>query len=186
MSLQLITSPAAEPVALADAKAHLKVDTTDDDALIASLITAARARAEWLTGRAFVTQSWVLWRDAWPLAPFEIPLPPLQTLTSITIYDLDDTATVLNSALYRVDAAAAPARVAWTETIVPPTNLRNLQRARRCLHRRLWRSATDVPEPIRQAILEIVAGLYANRGDAAGEIPRAAQVLLAPYRVLQV
>jgi len=66
MSLTLNTPPAAEPVTLADAKAHLKVDSTDDDALIASLITAARARAEWHTGRALVTQSWTLWLDAWP------------------------------------------------------------------------------------------------------------------------
>jgi uncharacterized phiE125 gp8 family phage protein len=186
MSLQLVTPPAVEPVALADAKAHLKVDTADDDTLIASLVTAARARAEWLTGRAFITQSWMLWRDAWPPAPFEIPLPPLQTLTSITTYDLGDTATVLDSALYRVDASANPARVAWTETVVPPTNLRNLNALAVAFTAGYGDAATDVPEPIRQAILEMVAQLYANRGDAAGEIPRAAQALLAPYRVLQV
>ena len=61
MSLQLITPPAIEPVTLAEAKAHLKVDTTDDDTLITSLIAAARARAEWHTRRAFITQGWMLW-----------------------------------------------------------------------------------------------------------------------------
>ena len=77
MSLQLITPPALEPVTLDEAKAHLKVDTTDDDALIERLIAAARARAEWHTGRAFLTQSWILWLDCWPpLDVAEIPLPP--------------------------------------------------------------------------------------------------------------
>ncbi|MBV9418770.1 MAG: phage head-tail connector protein, partial [Alphaproteobacteria bacterium] len=38
MSLQLTTPPATEPITLAEAKTHLKVDTTDDDALITRLI----------------------------------------------------------------------------------------------------------------------------------------------------
>ena len=139
MSLQLISPPAIEPVTLDEAKAHLKVDTTDDDTLITSLIAAARIRAEWLTRRAFITQSWMLWRDRWPCHRFEIPLPPLQNLTSITTYALDDTATVLDPALYRVDAAAVPARVAWTETTVPPTNLRNLNALAIAFTCRLWR-----------------------------------------------
>ena len=84
MSLQLNTPPAAEPVTLAEAKAWLRVDTgDDDDALITSLISAARARAEWHTGRAFVTQGWTLWLDCWPSgACAEIPLPPLQGVQS--------------------------------------------------------------------------------------------------------
>ncbi|HEY0282981.1 MAG TPA: head-tail connector protein, partial [Rhizomicrobium sp.] len=86
MSLTLVTPPAAEPVTLAEAKAHLKVDTSADDALITSLIVAARARAEWHSGCAFVTQSWTLWLDAWPRNGLvEIPLPPLQSVTQVRV-----------------------------------------------------------------------------------------------------
>src|SRR6185503_18504563 len=85
MSLQLITPPLIEPVTLADAKLHLKVDTSDDDALIARLITAARASAEWHTGRALNTQGWILWLDCWPqCGVIEIPLSPLQRVSTVT------------------------------------------------------------------------------------------------------
>jgi len=185
MSLQLITPPAAEPVVLADAKAHLKVDTTDDDALIASLITAARIRAEWFTRRAFITQSWIAWRDTWPVQPFEIPLPPLQSLTSITAYDRNDAATILDPSLYRVDAAAIPARIAWKETTVPPTNLRTFNALAIAFTAGYGPAATDVPEPIRRAILTIVADLYTHRGDDA-PTPQAALALLEPFRLISV
>ena len=125
MSLSLNTPPAAEPVTLDDAKAHLKVDTTDDDALITSLISAARARAEWHTGRAFVTQSWTLWLDGWP-GIIEIPLPPLQSVASVTAFALDDSATVLDAATYQVDTASSPARLTLKPNASPPVALRRI------------------------------------------------------------
>jgi uncharacterized phiE125 gp8 family phage protein len=185
MSLQLVTAPAVEPVTLSDAKAHLKVDTTDDDAPITALITAARIRAEWIARRAFVTQSWVEWRDAWPEGAFALSLPPLQSLTSITVYDPDDNATVVDASLYRVDANAVPARIAWKETAVPPSNLRSFNAVAIAFTAGYGDLATDVPEPIRRAILAIVADLYAHRGDDA-PTPAAALALLEPYRVLKV
>src|SRR5690349_16359269 len=91
MSLSLITPPVGEPVTLADAKAHLKIDTSDDDALIGQLITAARARVEWHTGRALMTQSWILWLDRWPDDGIvAIPLAPLAAVTAVTLYGRDD------------------------------------------------------------------------------------------------
>ena len=186
MSLTLITPPLSEPVTLAEAKAHLKVDTTADDALISSLIVAARARAEWHTGRAFVTQSWTLWLDAWPKSGLiEIPLPPLQSVTQAATYALDDTRTVLDPSLYRVDLASAPARLALKETVVPPAILRTVN-AVEIAFAAGYGGASAVPEPIRQAILQIVADLYSHRGDGAEIVPFTAQALLAPYRVFKL
>jgi uncharacterized phiE125 gp8 family phage protein len=42
--------------------------------------------------------------------------------------------------------------------------------------------ADTVPADITAAILEIVAALYAHRGDDAAPTPGAALALLAPYR----
>ncbi len=53
---KVLTPPAAEPITLADAKAYMRVDYSNDDATIAALITRARTRAETITGRALATQ----------------------------------------------------------------------------------------------------------------------------------
>jgi hypothetical protein len=75
MPLKLIQAPASEPVSLADAKNHLRVDVTDDDVLIGGLITAARVAAENICRRAFVTQSWTLFLDTFPRQNFYGVLP---------------------------------------------------------------------------------------------------------------
>jgi uncharacterized phiE125 gp8 family phage protein len=183
MSLQLITPPAIEPVTLDEAKLHLKVDTTDDDALIATLITAARVRAEWHTGRAWITQSWMLWRDCWADC-VEIPLPPLQTVTAVTVYAPDGTATVIDPSTYTVDAASQPARIAFS--CIAPIALRAINGVAIAFDAGYGATADTVPAPVREAILEIVAELYANRGDGPAEISTISQALLAPYRMFQL
>jgi len=183
MSLTLVTPPSSEPVTLAEAKAHLKLDTSDDDVLIASLIVAARARAEWHTGRALVTQSWTLHLDAWPADGIEIPLPPLQSVTSVTTYALDDTARVLGSSAYQVDAASG--RLALRSGVTPPTDLRAVN-AVEIAFTAGYGAASAVPVPLKQAILQIVADLYAHRGDEAEIVSQTAQALLAPYRIFRL
>ena len=186
MPLQLTTPPATEPVTLDEAKAHLKVDTTDDDTLIGTLISAARSKAEWNTGRAFITQGWTFAADGWPADNvFELPFPPMQSVTSVTAYALDDTATVLDPSAYQVDMVSAPARLTLKAAASPPVNLRGLNAVEIVFTAGYGDSESDVPALIREAILEIVADMYVNRGDA-GEIPLAALALLAPYRILNI
>jgi uncharacterized phiE125 gp8 family phage protein len=183
MPLQLITPPAVEPVTLEEAKAHLKVDTAYDDALITALIAAARARAEWHTGRAFVTQSWVLWLDGWPHGNcVEIPLPPLQAVTSLTTYASDDAATVLDASLFQVDIASSPARVTLKSPAIV-ANTRKLNAIAIAFTAGYGDAAADVPQAIRTAILEMIAELYTNRGDLDSAPPTIARTMLAPYRV---
>jgi uncharacterized phiE125 gp8 family phage protein len=201
MSLQIVTPPAVEPVTLDEAKAQLKLDTDADDDLVARLIPAARARAEWHLGRALITQSWTLWLDAWPCAPanddwgalggagagiIEIPLPPLQSVTSLTAYALDDGATVLDASLYQVDASSAPARLALRINAAPPTNLRRINALALVFTAGYGDAASDVPAGIRAAILELIAFLYEHRGEAPAELPSDVLALLAPYRILHL
>ncbi len=66
MTAALITGPALEPVSLDDAKAHLRLDTDDDDTLVMTIITAARLHVEAATRRVLIEQSWRVYLDAWP------------------------------------------------------------------------------------------------------------------------
>jgi uncharacterized phiE125 gp8 family phage protein len=184
MSIVLTTPPATEPVTLDEAKAHLKIDTTDDDTLIGTLICAARSKAEWTTGRAFVTQGWTLALDRWPCdGVFEIPFAPLQNVASVTAYALDDTATVLDPATYQVDTVSA--RLTLKANASPPVNLRALNAVQIAFTAGYGDGESDVPALIREAILQIVADMYVNRGDA-NEIPPTAMALLAPYRIINL
>jgi uncharacterized phiE125 gp8 family phage protein len=182
MSLQLLTPPASEPVTLAEAKAHLKLDTSDDDALVTTLITAARARAEWHTGRAFVTQRWCLRLDEWPHHnAVEIPLPPLVSVEEIAVTDASGIRTVLDPAVYRVDIASAPGRVMFADH--PPS-----LRRRDCVEVSFtagYGDASAVPASVKEAILEIVADLHTHRGDA-DPVGLSGQALLAPYRMFKL
>src|SRR5579885_998201 len=56
-AFKVITPPSVEPISLTDAKAYLRVDFSDDDAVIANLITRARSYAETVTHRALCTQT---------------------------------------------------------------------------------------------------------------------------------
>jgi hypothetical protein len=57
MALVMTVAPAAEPIALAEAKAHLRIDSDDEGALVEALIGAARMHVERALGLALVTQT---------------------------------------------------------------------------------------------------------------------------------
>ncbi|HCZ17770.1 MAG TPA: hypothetical protein DHV85_25000 [Candidatus Accumulibacter sp.] len=127
--LKLITAPTAEPVTLAEAKLHCRVDGTDDDTRITAFISAARHLAEQKTGRAFSPQTWELVLDAFP-AEIEVTIGPLTAVSSIKYLDTAGAEQTLAGAAYVVDADHLPARIvpatgyAWPGTAALPSAVR--------------------------------------------------------------
>lgn len=185
LTLALVTEPAEEPVSLTEAKSHLRVDIDDDDTLISSLITAAREVVEKLSRRALVTQTWRLSLDEWPDGDeIDIPKPPLQSVSSITYTDSDDTTTTWSSSLYEVDADSEPGRVklaygeSWPADTLAETNPIKITFVAG------YGEAADVPDRWKQAIKLILGHWYENReeiivsGAVPKEIPMAAGSLI--------
>ena len=193
MALKIKTEPAKEPVTLAEAKSHLRVEITDDDTLINSLIKAARRHVENVCSRALITQTWYLYLDAFPASGKEIkiPLPPLGSIVNIAYIDTDGVTQTLAASKYTVDAKSEPARVkeAYNETWPDTREIINAVTVEfTCGY---GADETSIPEPIRQAMLMLIGHWYENRelvvvtgNMAPKEIPAAVTALLASYRII--
>lgn len=106
--VQRVTEPAAEPVSLATAKDHLKLeaDFNLEDDLIAAYISAARDEAEKYCNRSFALADFFLLLDALPRGrkPLHLPDPLTAEVNGITYLDESGTEQTLDPAGYTFDA----------------------------------------------------------------------------------
>lgn len=163
MALKLITAAAALAVSLVEAKAHLRVDTSDDDTLITAMITAATESAEQITGRAIMPQTWELTLDSFPEA-FSLTRVPVASITSVTYADADGVDQVLSGASYALDNADdfGPAYVVPAyDTEWPDT--RDQINAVKVRFVAGYANAAAVPEPIKAWIKLQIGAMYENR-----------------------
>jgi len=193
MAIRLITAPAAEPVTLAEAKAHLRVDHSDEDTVIGAMISAARVYCEQWTARAFVTQTWELVLDEFPTNEIEIPKPPLQTIDSIKYDDGDGIEQLLAASEYETDPVSQPG---WVVPITSgwPTVYEGIN-AVRIRFTAGYDPGTDspvdlaanVPPSLKAAMLLYIGQLYSVREDVVVGFTVApvgvVELLLRQYRV---
>tara|TARA_R110002110_G_scaffold24174_8_gene90973 strand:+ start:741 stop:1304 length:564 start_codon:yes stop_codon:yes gene_type:complete len=187
MTLMLMSGAASEPVTLGDARAHLRLDTETEDMLLGAFLTAARVALEAQTRRAFVTQSWRLILDAWPGAVVTLPLAPVSAITAVTMNDAGAPRTVAPALYDTALEGDAPRLVANGVWPVPSRRVGGIH----IDFTAGYGEAADVPAPLRQAILLLVAHWFENRepvsiGDTAGQLPLSVSALIAPYRLVHL
>lgn len=183
MRLKLKSAPAVEPVTLEVAKNHLRVDTSADDTLISSLITAARDLAERETRRAFITQTWQMYLDS-VTAEFEIPKPPLQQVIDIKVIDDAGDESVVDSTLYDVDwSENSPGRVKLKSGCSWPTH-RGFASFIIEFKAGYGDSGDAVPRLLHQGILQLLSHLYDNRGSE--KIPEGIKSFFWPFKILSI
>lgn len=163
MALKRTTAPTEPAVTLAEAKLHLRVDGSDEDALIAALVLAATEAAEQQTGRAIMPQKFTLSLDAFP-AVVELTRVPATAVDSVKFDDLNGTEQPLAGSQYTFQnsddygfATIVPAfGKTWPSTQAKPDAVRIVYSAG-------YADATKVPESIKSWIKLMVGAMYANR-----------------------
>lgn len=186
MTAALISGPALEPVSLADVKAHLRIETDEDDPLIAAAITSARVHVEAVTRRSLIKQNWRIYLADWPKGrAIELPVSPVISVSVITFYDIVGAPTLFAPENWRLEAAANPPRI--VARLRPAAALYD-NGIEIDVTAGYGVSSIDVPAPLRQAILILVTHWYEHRGmvghDFAPAIaPAGFDALIAPYKV---
>jgi uncharacterized phiE125 gp8 family phage protein len=182
MSLTLLSPPAAEPVSLAELKAHLRVTGDDEDALLTGLAVAAVRAIEARAGLALMPQQWRLSLDVAPEETLFLPINPVASLDAVAVIDAEGAPQTVAASLYDF-AAGPPARIRpagpWP---LPASRVDGV----RIDFTAGYEDADAVPAPLKQAVTMLAAYFFETR-EAAGEIkvyavPQSVDALLAPYR----
>ena len=181
--LTLVTAPAAEPISLETARNHLRVSSSVDDERIVRLLKVARGDVETETHRALCTQTWDWKFDRWDYCGdgFELPLPPLQSVTWIKYRDADDVEQTWPTTEYDVSIPVGPhaergrVHLSYSGTFPILRSLRVDAVTVRFVAG--YGAAAAVPAEIVQAVLMRLSWLYDKDEDAN----KAATTLLAPF-----
>jgi len=195
MGKKLVTGPSQEPVTLAEAKLHLRVDTADEDEYLDTLITVARQAIEDYLGRALLEQTWDLVLDGELPDLVTLKPAPLISVTGVYATDLDGTETTLGVTEYAVDTTTSgPGRLFKTTSYISRV-IRDYASYRIRFKTGYYHledeapvsDPADVPEAIRQGLLELISCYYEDRlGETAPLIPGGIRQVLAAYRVYRI
>ena len=150
---QIIDSPPAiYPISLEEAKAHLRVLSTDEDSYISSLIPAATRYCEQYQGRVYAQRDIIFINDNF-ISPWRLPLAPVSAIKTLSVGDV-----TLGETDFSIDGLG---RVRIFSNV--------------CIGEEVKITATcgyadiaDTPTPVKQAILLLVGHLYSNR-EAVGD-----------------
>jgi uncharacterized phiE125 gp8 family phage protein len=170
----------AEPiVTMSEAQAYVRIETGEEEAVLAGLIRSASALCE-----AFVNQVVIA-------RPFELDLPasgnwerlavtPVKSISEVATLEADGVAAVLPNDGYAVDIDSSGD--GWVRVVQADGALR----VRVTGTAGIADDENGVPEPIRQGVLRLIAHLFTTRDGEGGDPPAAVTALWRPYRRLRL
>ena len=212
MYLARTVAPTGSILTLAEAKAQLRIPFSDEDDLITGYIALAaeylegfNGRAGYL-GRALLTQTFELRLDAFPCyanaapvypngvspsfsmaASIVLPMPPLQSVTSITYLDGTRTLQTMDPSTYTVETATLQGRITLPQGQAWPTDVALEKDAVRIVFVAGYGAdETTLPAGIKQAAKLLVGMYYQNReggADMKGGFGFALDALLSQHRI---
>lgn len=183
MAFAQTAAPAVEPISLSEAKAFLRVEHNADDAFIQSLIATSRLQVEAALDLALIDQAW-RWRgELAGGSAIELRPRRVSVVNGVNVVADDQSTAALGAGDYVVDLDVQPATVC-----IKAVGAKRIEIEFRA---GFGVTAAEVPAPIRQALLQLVAHWHENRepiaiGDTAERIPITVSDLLAPYREVRL
>lgn len=208
---KVVTQPALEPVTLDEAKGHMRITDSDSDGYIIMLIRQARSIIEQISGLALITQSWKLSLDNWggqtepwwdgvrvgaisELSQFrpsiDLPKYPLQSVDSVTTYDWSSNPTSITVATtFDIDTNSIRGRMTLQSGKAWPTALRRTNAIEIEYTAGYGDTPFSIPEPLKRAVLVLVAYLYDHRGNCGMHDAwnkSGADQLTRPYRDVSI
>ena len=184
MTYAVITPPSAEPLTLAEVKAHLRLDYGDEDGLLGGLITTAREHLERVTALCVMTQTLRAYRDDWPASGvIHLDRGPVQAIQSVTVFDADGTPSEVSLEDHLLDGISRPARLWLRDPAAPGRPVNGIEID---FSAGFGDSGADVPDTLKRAMLMHVALMFSYRGAVAGNdqpaaIPSGYDRLVAPF-----
>ncbi len=181
MSITIVTPPASEPVSLAETKLFLRIDQAVEDALLNTLIVAAREAVEAGCGRALikrrVRESLDIWRrDA--VGGAVLGLGPVSSIVTVRLLAANGSQSVIDAGRYRIEGSRDRPRLVFEAGV--PATLRSAGGIEIEYDAGYAEAAADLPVALRLAVLHVIAALYEARlGEA--QMPDAARALMRPF-----
>ncbi|CAD7046264.1 phage gp6-like head-tail connector protein [Pseudorhizobium halotolerans] len=186
MTYAQTTPPIAEPLTLAEVRAHLRLDDAEEDALLSSLIATAREHLERETGLCLMAQAWRLYLDDWPAdGIIRIAKSPVQAIQTVTVFDTDGAPLQVPLEDHLLDGAGRPARLWLRNPSAPGQTLNGIEIE---FSAGFGEAGTDVPDTLKRAMLIHIGHMFAFRGVVSPDqqpagIPAGYERLIAPFRM---
>ena len=174
----IVRDMAAAAVSMAEAQAFARVETGEEEALLAGLVRSASALCEAFTGQVLVVREFVEMIAAsgeWQ----RLTLNPVRSIDMVEAIAGDGSAVVLAVSDYAIDIDARGD--GWVRIVGAVDG-----RIRVSGQAGMASDANGVPEPLRQGILRLVAHLFATRDGGGGEPPAAVTAMWRPYRRMRL
>ena len=171
-----MTEPA---VSLSEAQAFVRVETGEEEAVLAGLVRTASALCEAFLNQVVIARTFT---EQVPLRPDwqRLQAAPVRSIDRVELIADDGTAALLPIGAYAVDIDSSGD--GWVRLLSASSG----KRLRITGEAGMASEANAVPEPIRQGVLRLVAYLFASRDGLGGEPPAAVTALWRPYRRMRL
>ena len=161
---ELITTPEILLISVGFAKKHMRVEHSDDDALIARLINVAVnfVDVRGALGKAMITQTWGEWLVP-NLSVVYLSLGPVQGVSAIKYFNADNALQTATLSNFHVLGTPGWTLVSPKTGYSWPTTLQRDDAIKIEYVIGYGDAVSDIPETVRYALLMLVSHYYENR-----------------------